>query len=40
MMALLADVVVASDSSAFALPEIDLGMPTLAGLAIYRMPCR
>jgi enoyl-CoA hydratase/carnithine racemase len=34
MMALLADVVVASDSSAFALPEIDLGMPTLAGLAI------
>lgn len=34
MMALLADVIVASDTAAFALPEIDLGMPALAGLAI------
>jgi enoyl-CoA hydratase/carnithine racemase len=34
MMALLADVIVASDTAAFALPEIDLDMPALAGLAI------
>ncbi len=34
MMAFLADVIVASDTASFALPEIDLGTPALAGLAI------
>jgi enoyl-CoA hydratase/carnithine racemase len=34
MIATLADVIVASDAASFALPEIDLGMPALAGLAI------
>ena len=34
MMALVADVIVASDTALFTLPEIDLGMPALAGLAI------
>ncbi len=34
MIAALADVIVASDNASFALPEIDLGSPPLAGLAI------
>ena len=34
MIAALADVIVASDNALFALPEIDLGSPPLAGLAI------
>ncbi len=34
MIAALADVIVASDNAFFALPEIDLGSPPLAGLAI------
>lgn len=34
MIAALADVIVASESACFALPEIDLGTPPLAGLAI------
>jgi enoyl-CoA hydratase/carnithine racemase len=34
MIAALADVIVAADSAFFALPEIDLGSPPLAGLAI------
>lgn len=34
MIAALADAIVASDSAFFALPEIDLGSPPLAGLAI------
>jgi enoyl-CoA hydratase/carnithine racemase len=34
MIAALADAIVASDSASFALPEIDLGTPALAGLAI------
>lgn len=34
MIAALADVIVASDTASFALPEIDLGTPALAGLAI------
>jgi len=34
MLALLADRVVAVESTAFSLPEIDLGNPTLPGLAI------
>ena len=34
MIAALADVMVASDAASFALPEIDLGTPPLAGLAI------
>ena len=34
MIAALADVIVAADSASFALPEIDLGTPALAGLAI------
>ncbi len=34
MIAALADVIVAADSASFALPEIDLGTPPLAGLAI------
>ena len=34
MIAALADVIVASESAVFALPEIDLGTPPLAGLAI------
>ncbi len=34
MIAALADVIVASQSAVFALPEIDLGTPPLAGLAI------
>ncbi|MCC6533060.1 MAG: enoyl-CoA hydratase/isomerase family protein [Burkholderiales bacterium] len=34
MLALLADWVVASDAAALALPEIDLGGPTMPGLAI------
>ena len=34
MIAALADVIVASDAASFALPEIDLGTPALAGLAI------
>ncbi len=34
MIAALADVIVASDNALFVLPEIDLGTPPLAGLAI------
>ncbi len=34
MIAALADGIVASDAATFALPEIDLGTPALAGLAI------
>ena len=34
MIAALADVIVASDNALFALPEINLGSPPLAGLAI------
>ena len=34
MIAALADVIVASENASFALPEIDLGSPPLAGLAI------
>ena len=34
MIAALADVIVTSDTASFALPEIDLGSPPLAGLAI------
>jgi enoyl-CoA hydratase/carnithine racemase len=34
MIAALADVVIASENAAFALPEIDLGSPPLAGLTI------
>jgi enoyl-CoA hydratase/carnithine racemase len=34
MIAALADVMVAADTASFALPEIDLGSPALAGLAI------
>ncbi len=34
MIAALADVIVASETATFALPEIDLGTPPLAGLAI------
>lgn len=34
MIAALADVLIAADSASFALPEIDLGTPPLAGLAI------
>jgi enoyl-CoA hydratase/carnithine racemase len=34
MIAALADMIVASDAASFALPEIDLGTPALAGLAI------
>lgn len=34
MIAALADVIVAADTAYFALPEIDLGSPPLAGLAI------
>ena len=34
MIAALADVIVAAESAFFALPEIDLGSPPLAGLAI------
>ena len=34
MIAALADVIVAADAASFALPEIDLGTPALAGLAI------
>jgi enoyl-CoA hydratase/carnithine racemase len=34
MIAALADVIAASDTAFFALPEIDLGSPPLAGLAI------
>ena len=34
MIAALADVIVASENALFALPEIDLGSPPLAGLAI------
>ena len=34
MIAALADVIIASDAASFALPEIDLGTPALAGLAI------
>ena len=34
MIAALADVIVAADAASFALPEIDLGTPPLAGLAI------
>jgi enoyl-CoA hydratase/carnithine racemase len=34
MIAALADVIVAAESASFTLPEIDLGTPALAGLAI------
>ena len=34
MISALADVIVAADNASFALPEIDLGTPPLAGLAI------
>lgn len=34
MIAALADVIVASENASFALPEIDLGSPPLAGLAV------
>ena len=34
MIAALADVIVAADAASFVLPEIDLGTPALAGLAI------
>jgi enoyl-CoA hydratase/carnithine racemase len=34
MIAALADMIVASDTASFVLPEIDLGSPALAGLAI------
>jgi enoyl-CoA hydratase/carnithine racemase len=36
MIAALADGIVASDTASFALPEIDLGTPPLAGLAILQ----
>ncbi len=36
MIAALADVIVASETATFALPEIDLGTPPLAGLAILQ----
>ena len=36
MLAMLADRVVAVEGAALALPEIDLGMPTFAGMAILR----
>lgn len=36
MIAALADVIVASEAATFSLPEIDLGTPPLAGLAILQ----
>jgi enoyl-CoA hydratase/carnithine racemase len=39
MIAALADFIIASESASFALPEIDLGTPPLAGLAILAPSC-